>query len=42
MNIAHFGLAKANQVKTITVTWRDNSQLQQHNITAGQWIKMGK
>ncbi|MCL1143204.1 CRTAC1 family protein [Shewanella gaetbuli] len=42
MNIAHFGLAKANQVKTITVTWRDNSQLQQHNIAAGQWIKMGK
>ncbi|MCL1046014.1 CRTAC1 family protein [Shewanella electrodiphila] len=41
MNIAHFGLGEANQVKTITVTWRDNSQLQQHDVAASQWISMG-
>ncbi|GIU52802.1 CRTAC1 family protein [Shewanella sp. KT0246] len=41
MNIAHFGLGEVNQVKTITVTWRDSSQLQQHGVAAGQWINVG-
>ncbi|MCL1065629.1 CRTAC1 family protein [Shewanella olleyana] len=41
MNLVHFGLGATSVVNSINVTWRDNSQLQQHNITADQWLQMG-
>lgn len=42
LNIAHFGLAKANKVNSVTVTWRDGSKKIVNDINADKLIKIGK
>lgn len=42
LNIAHFGLGKANEIEKLIITWRDGATETLLNIKANQTLKVGK